>query len=160
MFSMKALILSDLSPLNQLIAPASSRKCRDLPENMLDFDRAFTLGAPFLTTSTKGGLGIIDQYRSLEKSGVVTLTFELECPHRSSRCGAEWLAPCSRHRRRKISRGGSRKSIFLYITSLSTFYRVHFGKRSLRCIRCSEWRSVLLSWVSEEDLRSVGRGQS
>ena len=59
-------------------------------------------------------LGMIDQYHSLEKSGVLTLTFELECPRRSSRHGGEWLAPFSRHRRRKISRG-FRSLIFLYI---------------------------------------------
>lgn len=84
-FSMKALILSDPSRLNQLIAPActfwcqhgfskaktkeeegapksaltSSRKWRDLPENVLDLDRAFTVVTPFLTASTKGGLGMM-----------------------------------------------------------------------------------------------------
>ena len=85
---MKALILSDPSHLNQLTALASSRKCRVLPENVLDLDRAFTLVTPFLTTSTKGGLGIIDQYRGLGKTGVITLTFELECPRSSSRYAA------------------------------------------------------------------------
>ena len=36
-----------------------SRKCRHLPENVLDFDRALNVGTPFLIASTKGGLGMI-----------------------------------------------------------------------------------------------------
>ena len=83
--SMNALILSDPSRLNQLMAPACtfwcqhgfskartkeeggapknaltfSRKCRHLPENVLDFERALNVGTPFLIASTKGGLGMI-----------------------------------------------------------------------------------------------------
>lgn len=57
MSSMKDLMLDEPSLLSQAIAPAFSRKCLDLAESALDFERALTLVMAFLLeTSTKGGL--------------------------------------------------------------------------------------------------------
>ena len=57
---MNTLISADPSRfLSHAMAPAFSRKRRDLPQRVFDCDRGVTLRNPSLSTSMKGGLGVI-----------------------------------------------------------------------------------------------------
>lgn len=103
-------MLADPSLLSQLMAPAASRKCLDLPEKVLEFERAFSCITPFLMVSTKGRLwGDSVNIDALTSLGKAALTFVRRYLHMPSRYECEWLVLYSRLPRRRISRVESRE---------------------------------------------------